>query len=223
VKLKFGVDAISTASDSCAMPRRHERSLRRIGRRHAQMRDTKVTGGAEFSRELFYQATTVLASVSRDLNNANTTVAGGFAFSLNQPQLHPGPTVESQQSYDAYASVTQSWTKRTVTQVGYEINQVNAQTKPFLRAKLNGVMTVGNSPDARTRHALSARLRQALPADTFFEADYRRYHDSWSLDSNAVSLGLSHHFGPRIVGGGSWRHYSQTPTSRTPARPPLHR
>ena len=214
VKLKFGVDAISAASDSCA--RCHSDGAtngRFVGSANITRKygDTKVTGGAEFSRELFYQATTVLASVSRDLNNANTTVAGGFAFSLNQPQLHPGPTVESQQSYDAYASVTQSWTKRTVTQVGYEINQVNGyQTNPFLRTTLNGVMTVGNSPDARTRHALSARLRQALPAETFFEADYRRYHDSWSVDSNAFSLGLSHHFGPRIVGGGSWRHYAQS-------------
>lgn len=214
VKMKFGVDAISAASDSCA--RCHPDGAtngRFVGSASATRKygDTKVTAGGEFSRELFYQATTLLASVSRDLNSANTTVAGGFAFSLNQPQLHPGETVESQQSYDAYASLTQSWTKRTVTQVGYEINQVNGfQSNPFLRTKLNGVMTVGNAPDARTRHALSARLRQALGSETFVEADYRRYHDSWSLDSNAFSVGLSHHFGPRIVAGGSWRHYTQT-------------
>ena len=71
-------------------------------------------------------------------------------------------------------------------------------------------MTVGNSPDARTRHALSARLRQALPGETFLDADYRYYHDTWALDSNALSLGLSHHFGRSVVGGGAYRRYTQT-------------
>ena len=64
--------------------------------------------GAEDSRELFYQATTALTSIARDLNNGNTTVAGGFSYSRNQPQLHPSESVESQHSFDGFASVTQS-------------------------------------------------------------------------------------------------------------------
>jgi len=214
VKMKFGVDAISAASDSCA--RCHPDGANN-GRFVASVNatrkygDSKVTVGGEFSRELFYTATTGLVSVSRDLNKSNTTVAGGFAYSFNQPQLHPSETTESQHSVDAYASVTQSWTRQTVTQFGYEINQINGyQTNPFLRTEVNGVMTVGNSPDARTRHALSARLRQALPGETFLDADYRYYHDTWALDSNALSLGLSHHFGRSVVGGGAYRRYTQT-------------
>src|SRR4051812_21962794 len=144
--MKFGVDAISAASDSCA--RCHPDGAnngRFVGSASVTRKygDSKLTAGAEFSRELFYAATTGLVSVSRDLNKANTTVAGGFAFSLNQPQLHPAETVESQKSIDAYGSVTQSWTKRTVTQFGCEINQINGyQTNPFLRTPVNGVMTV---------------------------------------------------------------------------------
>ena len=55
-------------------------------------------------------------------------------------------------------------------------------------------MVLGHVPDARTRQTLTARLRQALPADTFLEADYRRYFDDWQLTSNTLSVGLSHHF-----------------------------
>lgn len=214
LKVKFGVDAISAASDSCA--RCHPSGTNNgrfvtsanLTRKYG---DSKVTVGGEFSRELFYTATTGLVSVSRDLNKANTTVAGGFAFSLNQPQLHPSETVENQKSFDAYASVTQSWTKRTLTQFGYELNQINGyQTNPFLRTSLNGIMTVGNSPDARTRHALSARIRQAIPGDTFLEADYRWYKDNWEVRSDTLALGLSHHFGDTVVAGGTWRHYTQT-------------
>jgi hypothetical protein len=138
-------------------------------------------------------------------------VAGGFSYSVNQPQLHPSEQTQLQRSADAFASVTQSWTRTTVTQVGYELNQINGyQSNPFLRTALNGVMTVGQAPDARTRQAFSARLKQALPGQTFLEADYRRYLDSWSVDSNALSLGLSHHFGNHVVGGASYRWYDQT-------------
>ena len=203
LKVKFGVDAISAASDSCA--RCHPDGAnngRVVGSVNLTRKygDSKVTFGGELSKEQFYTATTGLVSVSRDLNKSNTTVAGGFSFSLNQPQLHPSHDTETQQSLDGYVSVSQSWTKRTVTQFGYELNQVNGyQTNPFLRTSVNGVMTVGNSPDARTRHAITARLRQALPGDTFFEADYRRYHDTWSIDSDTYSVGLSHHFGGAVV------------------------
>ncbi len=214
LKVRFGVDAISAASDSCARCHPDGANNGRVVASANVTRkygDAKVTFGGELSKEQFYTATTGLVSVSRDLNKSNTTVAGGFSFSLNQPVLHPSHDAESQQSLDGYLSVSQSWTKRTVTQFGYELNQVNGyQTNPFLRTSLNGVMTVGNSPDARTRHALTARLRQALPGETFFEADYRRYHDTWSIDSDTYSVGLSHHFGSAVVAGGSFRHYSQT-------------
>ena len=53
--------------------------------------DTKLTIGGAHSQENFYRSTTGLASVSRDLAGGNTTVAGGFSFSLNQPELHPLP------------------------------------------------------------------------------------------------------------------------------------
>jgi Protein of unknown function (DUF3570) len=214
IRIKFGVDAITAASDSCARCHLDGANNSRVVGGVSLVRkygDTKLTAGAEFSRELFYTATTLLTSASRDLHNGNTTVAGGFSYALNQPQLHPSQQTELQRSADLFASISQSWTKTTVTQVGYELNQVNGyQSNPFLRTPLNGVLTVGQAPDARTRQALTARLRQALPAQTVLEADYRRYLDSWSVDSNALSIGLSHHFGDRVVGGGSYRWYDQT-------------
>ena len=130
---------------------------------------------------------------------------------MNQPQLHPSEQVETQHSFDAFGLVTQSWTKNTVSQLGYELNQVNGyQSNPFLRTSLNGVMTIGTAPDARTRHALTARLRQGLPAQTVLEADYRYYRDSWSVDSHALSVGLSHRFSDAVALGGSYRWYDQS-------------
>ena len=214
LKVRFGVDSISAASDSCA--RCHPNGAnngRFVGGVNVVRKygDSKVTLGGEISRELFYAATTGSAAVSRDLNKSNTTVAAGFSFSYNQPVLHPSEQSERQYSTDTFASVTQSWTRSTVTQFGYDLNQVSGyQTNPFLRTRLNGIWTLGNQPDTRTRHALTARLRQALPGGTFFEGDYRYYHDTWQVDSSAVSVGLSHHFGDAILAGGTYRHYTQT-------------
>jgi hypothetical protein len=214
LRIKFGVDAITGASDSCARCHPQGAANSRVVGGASMVRkygDTKWTAGAEISKELFYTATTLLTSASRDLNNSNTTIAGGFSYSLNQPQLHPSNQTQTQHSIDGFTSVSQSWTKTTVTQFGYELNQINGyQSNPFLRTKVNGVFTLGQSPDARTRQAFTARLRQALPAQTFLEADYRHYLDSWSLNSNALSVGLSHHFTDRVVGGGSYRWYDQT-------------
>jgi hypothetical protein len=213
VRVRFGVDAISAASDSCARCHPQGANSSRIVTGASVLRkygDTTLTLGGEFSKENFYTATTGLASISRSLNKSNTTVAGGFSYSLNQPQLHPDRTVETQHAFDGYVSVTQSWTKTTLTQIGYEVDQINGyQTSPFLRTQVNGVWTLGNSPDARTRQALTARLRQALPAQTFLDLDYRYYHDTWAVDSNAVSVGLSRHFGDRVTAGATYRWYDQ--------------
>ncbi len=217
VRVRFGVDAITAASDSCARCHQEGANNSRmvinttLQRKYGADGSIKVNYGGEYSQEKFYRATTLLTSVSRDLNKANTTVAGGFAFSFNQPMLHPSTQTELQLSSDAYAAVTQTLSKTTIAQVGYELNQISGfQTNPFLRTKVNGVMVLGNVPDSRTRHTFSIRLKQALPADTVVEADYRRYVDSWSVDSNAAEFGVSHRFTPQVLVGFSYRWYDQT-------------
>jgi hypothetical protein len=214
VRLKFGVDAITAASDGCARCHPSGANNSRVAFGASVVKkygDTKFTYGGEYGQENFYRATTGLASISRDLNKGNTTVAGGFAFSLNQPQLHPTDTTENQFATNAFVSATQTVTKTTIVQGGYEFGNINGyQTDPFLRVPVNGVLVVGNVPDLRSRHTLTARVRQALPADTYLEADYRRYHDTWAIDSNTFSLGLSHHFSPQLLLGFAYRWYDQT-------------
>jgi len=99
------------------------------------------------------------------------------------------------------------------------------QSSPFLRAKVNNILVLGNSPICGPARAIALRLRQALPADTYLEADYRRYWDSWSIDSNTLSVGLSHYFRPSLLLGVSYRRYDQTAPSsisRTTTGSPLY-
>ena len=170
-----------------------------------------MTIGGAFSKENFYRATTGLVSLSRDLAGGNTTVAGGFSFSLNQPMLHPLPDSATQYQSDAFVSATQTLTKTTIAQAGYELEHLNGyQDNPYLRANVNGALVPGAVPDARTRHTLSARLRQALPAATYLEADYRRYTDDWEVRSNTINAGLSHYFRPELLVALGYRRYDQS-------------
>ncbi len=214
LKFKFGVDAISASSDSCA--RCHPDGItsgRAVGSLSVNRKygDTTIGIGGEFSQENFYRATTVSATATRTLNKANTTIASGYSFSFNQPVLHPSEFAEKQYAHDAYLSLTQTLTKSTVAQVGVEFAQVRGfQTSPYLRTSVNGFLVLGNHPDLRNRFTLSARIKQALPGATYVEADYRRYHDSWEVDSNSFGIGLAHHFGNALLAYGAFRRYDQT-------------
>jgi Protein of unknown function (DUF3570) len=214
LRASFGVDAISAASDSCARCHRQGvNSQRRVASASISRKfgDLKWTIGGEYSQENFYKATTALTSFSRDLNSGSTTVAGGYTFSVNQPTLHPLPQVEQQFANSGYVAVTQTLTKTAVAQVGYEVAQVNGfQSNPFLRADVQGVMLVGHSPDLRTRQTLTARVRQALPGDTYLEANYRHYFDTWQLRSNSLDVGLSRYFTKAVLANFVYRRYNQT-------------
>jgi hypothetical protein len=215
LRAKFGVDAISAASDSCVRCHRAGAHDTRVVAGASLTRklndDTKLTVGAEVGHENFYQATTILTSISKDLNKGNTTVAGGYSFSLNRPQLHPAQQTKNQFANDAFVSLTQTLTKSTIAQFGYEIAQINGyQSSPFLRALVNGERVVGVSPDNRTRQTLTVRLRQALPLDSYLETDYRHYLDNWSIHSNSVELGLSHYVTRQLLARVSYRWYQQS-------------
>src|SRR3954470_196261 len=85
LRINYGVDAISAASDSCARCHRDgANSHRRVGGLSVTRKfdDLKFTIGGSYSQENFYRATTVLTSVSRDLAGSNATIAGGYSFSL---------------------------------------------------------------------------------------------------------------------------------------------
>ena len=113
LRINYGLDGISAASDSCARCHRdginsHRQEIGVSATR--KYGDAKLTFGGAYSKENFYRATTGLVSLSRDLANNNTTVAGGFSFSLNQPELHPNPETANQYQSGAFARTsTASW------------------------------------------------------------------------------------------------------------------
>ncbi len=217
LRASFGVDAISAASDSCVRCHpdgAHNARAFVNGSFFRKYGDTRVSVGGEFSKEQFYTATTGSTSISRTLNQANTTIAGGYAFSLNQPVLHPGEDAERQYQHSAFATLTQTVSKTTAVQLGYEASRISGfQNNVFLRANVDGIRMLGNHPTLRVRHAVTAKVRQALPAGFYAEADYRRYTDDWDVKSHTWSAGVSREFSPRFTLGGTYRRHEQTGAS----------
>lgn len=217
LRIRFGVDAISAASDSCIRCHPDGATNQRTFINGSLIRkygDTSWSLGGELSKERFYTATTGLTSISRTFNEANTTIAGGYSFSYNQPVLHPSEFTESQIAQAGFVAVTQTLTRSTIVQAGYELASINGyQSNPYLRALVDGVRIVGVAPDERLRQTWTARLRQALPASTYLEADYRRYVDDWDLSANTWSFGLTREASPRWLVSGSYRRHRQTGTS----------
>lgn len=217
LRTRFGVDAVSAASDSCA--RCHDQGARNArlfvnGSLVRTYGDTKLSFGGEVSRENFYAADTVMVSATRALNKANTTIGGGYSLSFNRPVLHPGRGVEQQQAHDMYASLTQTLTRTTIVQLAYDFNRITGyQSSPFLRTHVNGEWMLGATPDLRNRGAFTARIRQALPAETFLEGDYRYYEDDWALRAHSLSIGLSHSLSARVLAGFTYRWHDQTGTA----------
>lgn len=214
LRASFGVDAISAPSDSCI--RCHPDGAHNVraylnGSLFKKYGDTKVSVGGEVSREQFYGAYTGSTSISRTLNQSNTTIAGGYAFSLNKPVLHPDKDTETQYQHAAFATLTQTVSRGTAVQLGYETSRITGfQNNVFLRANVDGIRMLGNHPTLRVRKAVTAKIRQALPAGFYAEADYRRYADDWQVKANTWSAGLSREFSPRLTVGGTYRRHEQT-------------
>jgi len=214
LRVKFGVDAIASASDSCIRCHPGGKDDQRIAVSAAftqKVGATRFSVGGEVGDEHWYGTRALIASASHDFNGANTTIAGGFSYAVNHPVRHPSDDqIERNTAKDGYLSLTQTLSATTAVQVGYEIARIDGfQSNVFLRAQVNDELLVGNAPDSRTRHTIMARLRQALPADTFLEADYRRYHDTWAIDSNALTLGMSHRFSAPLLATVGYRYYDQ--------------
>ena len=215
LRVKFGVDAITSASDSCVRCHpggEHDRRITASAAFTQKVGATRFSVGGELGDEQWYGSKALIMSASHDFNGANTTIAGGFSYAVNHPVRHPSDDqIERNTAKDGYLSLTQTLSPTTALQVGYEIARIEGfQTNVFLRAHVNDELLVGNSPDTRTRRTIMARLRQALPADTFLEADYRRYHDTWAIDSNALTLGISHRFSAPVLASVGYRYYDQS-------------
>lgn len=111
-------------------------------------------------------------------------------------------------------------TRTTLLQLTYELRgALGYQASPYRFVGVGGdgscldpaaVCLPETHPDRRSRHALGARVRQALGKHLSLGAGYRHYLDSWKLRSHTIAADLSAAPTPRGLLSLEYRGYFQS-------------
>lgn len=197
-------------------------------------RRAKSVLGAHYSVEYDYLSIGANATLTRDFDARNTTVAVGGAVSYDElspeggipvpfASMRPGGVVPARLSrdenkviYDVLAGVTQVLDRSTLARINYTLSHSTGyHTDPF---KLLSVVDAGgdpvdyvyeNRPDTRTRQGVYAVVKRALGRDVA-DLSYRYTRDDWGVRSHTVEARYRRHLGARDYLEPQWRFYRQS-------------
>lgn len=197
-------------------------------------RNAKAVVDGHFSTEYDYDSAGIAATLTRDLNKRNTTIALGGAFtydavspeggtplpfaSMRAPGEHPlrQDRSDNKTVADLLVGVTQVLDRSTLARVNYTLSHASGyHTDPF--KLLTVVDDAGspadyvfeNRPDRRTRHSVYGILKRHLARDVV-EASYRYMRDDWGIRSHTVEARYRWEFGDGKYLQPQYRFYHQT-------------
>ncbi|MBE9516512.1 MAG: DUF3570 domain-containing protein [Proteobacteria bacterium] len=174
---------------------------------------TKAVLGANVSKETDYQSLGVSASLSRDINQRNTTLTAGLSFNSDTIEpfngvpvpfspMNPGTpmqtlgTSEDKTVADFLIGWTQVIDRKTLMQLNLNVGKDSGyMTDPY---KILSVVNPGTEtlratdpylyehrPDSRQRQALYWKLVRNLSGDVV-NMSYRYYWDDWGIKSHTI-------------------------------------
>jgi hypothetical protein len=197
------IDVVSQASKTTIHDTRHQFTA---GLAHI-FGSLTLAGGYSYSQENDYQSNSVNATATQELFDKNTTLAIGYALSMNT--VGRAGDMNFAQVLDEHAASV-SWTQilspTWVTQVTYELGaSFGFQSSPYrfvpIRADVDATPSewiLETDPDTRWRHALVFAANHAIFSDSSVQADYRVYHDTWGITSSTVGFRYFVNFGKRV-------------------------
>jgi len=174
---------------------------------------TKMTVGANLSREFDFSSIGINGALSRDFNQKNTTLSFGLAgeFDLLNPKggvpiplaamnaagatLARQGSSESKTVIDGILGLSQVISRKTLMQLNYSLSlSTGYHTDPYkLLSRVDGSSgeTLGyvfeNRPDSRMRHSLYWLTRHHFTRDTA-SFSYRFFTDDWGILSHTLDL-----------------------------------
>ena len=162
LRVNYGLDAISAASDSCARCHRRRRQQPPAGGRplgDAEVRRPEADVRRRLQQgELLSRDDGPRLGVARSGERQHDRGRRLLVLAESADAASDCPSSENQYQSGGFVSVTQTLTKTTIAQAGYELAHITGyQNNPFLRADVNGVMVLGQVPDAA--HAADAVRR----------------------------------------------------------------
>jgi hypothetical protein len=165
------------------------------------IRDTTLSAGYIYSAENDYQSHNISLGFAQDLLQRNTTLAAGYAVSLNDvgrsgdPNFHRALTVHT-----VDASWTQVLSPTQVLQLGYTYSYSTGfqaspyrfvcvgNTDPSVPGSCDGYKVPETDPDVRNRNAIVAAWKKHVGTDSSIQLDYRLYFDDWGIVSHTAEF-----------------------------------
>jgi len=171
------------------------------------------------SQELDYVSTSVIGTVSQDLNDKNTTltVRGQYNADLVGKILENGDLVNKKKKvYTGSVNVAQLLSSTTVLDLGYDFVYLKGfLSDPYRQVKafdMDGTYEIVDElhPSSRTRQAVAGKISQMIPTiKASLIGSYRYYFDSWKVKSHTVEVKLNKYIVNDLIFGVNYRYYSQ--------------
>lgn len=181
-----------------------------IGHKIEGANPTNLGLGYNLSNESDYTSHTMNLSLSQDLFQRNTTIAG--SYTRNWDRISPNAwDWEGNKYVDAFSgSIAQVITKKTAALIGYEYSQIRGyQANPYNTVDIAGIRYYEVFPELRKRHAVISRINQHLPFRSSIQIDYRYYFDSWDINAHTVDTKLFHYLTDNLILRLRYRYYNQ--------------
>jgi hypothetical protein len=171
------------------------------------------------SQEVDYVSSAVVATISKDFNNANTTITARGQYNSDKVGkiLESGDITNAKRyTFTGALNLTQVLSPTTVLDLGYDIVYLKGLlSDPYRQVRvvddLGATLIVDElHPRGRTRHALSGKISQYIPAIRgSLIGSYRFYGDTWDLQSHTVELRFNKYILNDLVLGADYRYYTQ--------------
>ena len=181
------VDVISAATSRFTENRIELGTNAQIGFSQA----TEGTIGYTHSGENDWQSHAVELGLSRDLAKKNAKLTIGYGFTRNYVGRAHDPNFEKLLDVQgAQLGIAQVLDKRTLLTLAYTLSHASGyQGSPYRFITLmNGFSAPESPPEARTRHALTARVMRTFGDANVIDAQYRVYVDDWGILSHTAEV-----------------------------------
>jgi hypothetical protein len=182
-----------------------------------------LAGNFYRSQEVDYVSNAVVGTISRDLNEKNTTVTVRGQYNTDRVGeiLESGDiAIAKKYVFTGALNLTQVLSTTTVMDLSYDVVYMKGMlSDPYRQVRVIDdlgatIMVDERHPAGRTRHAGSVRMSQFVPSiRASVIANYRYYGDTWSVKSHTGELKLNKYIFRDLVFGADYRYYAQTGSS----------
>ena len=172
-------------------------------------RNNRRNLGINLSKEFDFTSLGVNSLWSRDINQKNTTLTGGFSIELDSIEPVGGTpdgltdvddrkrisSSEDRYLVDLILGVTQIIDRDSLFQINYSASRANGyMSDPYKLLSVVGsdgepdTYVYENRPDERTRQSIFAKYKREMGNKDIVTASYRFMTDDWGINSNTFDL-----------------------------------